>query len=396
MEKHENIISASIGNPDVSRETFSIYEKNGEVRFNAFCFLHDGYTTRETSLKNVLVTQKDMETLRKIFEDFNITDKQKLIEFDKHNDNIALEIGWQNGTTLKIEMPYNMERELIKYFTSLAAQVENAMPKQTAPAKLLSFKISQSGGNRVAAFFYHLREENGKVLLDAHYDIGGDEHRHFELESVDVPKADMETLQALCNEYALYTIKPPSEKDAFMREERDRPDKLIEAFWEDGHALLANSFLGVSPAFTIFFESLCDRVATPPAQGRLNYLYISSNKGGFYNLREYNGKILYSTVCKLIEDGITRDVNLSRVSATKEDMEDLCSICEKYAFAEKQQTYRPAYPSCTHKYYYEALSFSLTAEWENGARLRARTFFGSEEELWAFFTELTSKIEKTD
>ncbi len=168
----------------------------------------------------------------------------------------------------------------------------------------------------------------------------------------------------------------------------DKSDERMELVWDDGSILSANSFLGVSPAFTIYLDSLYNRLATPPAQGSVTRLYLSSSEGGFYHLYEEDGNVLFSTSCSVEE----RDIELTDAAATAADMDALNALCEEYGFAEQQQSYRPHFPSY-EPYPDSVIHHNLEVTWENGARLKSDSLFESEDALRAFLSNLALRLE---
>ena len=372
---------------------FHLRERDSVFLFDASCAMDDGYTTRQITMESAVVTQEDMDTLRAMCgEYFAGTQLSSQNGGSPSGSSAMVEAGWQNGAWLKLNgsCDYDIERELLLFFGELTARVKNAEPRQESPAKLLSLRISQSGG-MAQPFSYHLREEGGRVLFDVRLIFSHGELREATLENAVALDEDMETIRALCDEYGLHALASggsPSSSESDTTNAVDKSDERMELVWDDGSILSANSFLGVSPAFTIYLDSLYNRLATPPAQGSVTRLYLSSSEGGFYHLYEEDGNVLFSTSCSVEE----RDIELTDAAATAADMDALNALCEEYGFAEQQQSYRPHFPSY-EPYPDSVIHHNLEVTWENGARLKSDSLFESEDALRAFLSNLALRLE---
>jgi hypothetical protein len=108
-----------------------------------------------------------------------------------------------------------------------------------------------------------------------------------------------------------------------------------------------------------------------------------------YYLREKDGIFLLDANFWADEN----EVELEGVTVPRERVDELRVICAKYGFAEQQKKYRAPKPG-KGPFVADAPMLSLAVVWENGARLDAKTDFGSERELRDFFEKLSIELSK--
>ena len=166
-----------------------------------------------------------------------------------------------------------------------------------------------------------------------------------------------------------------------LRDGDPRADSL-DVVWENGARLIMRTD-GCSFCMDIFFEALANRIALPPAEGRVAALYLRTRDyKEYYTIMEKDGQ--FELRYKLPEEA---PGNVHTISIDAVAMDTLRAICEKYGFPGMQQTYRPV-RACYHKDYPKT-ELHMVVEWENSARLVTPTAFGGEDELWRFFRALS-------
>jgi len=133
-------------------------------------------------------------------------------------------------------------------------------------------------------------------------------------------------------------------------------------------------------------------VRQPAPEGKVISLSLGGghmSRYSFYNfyLREKNGRVLYDA---RFWTG-NNEIALGNAVAAREDMEALRALCEQYALAERQRTYRKRKPG-SGPFMYDAPMRSLDVRWENGARLDAGIDFPEIPELRDFLEALAVRV----
>ena len=112
-----------------------------------------------------------------------------------------------------------------------------------ADGKIVSVTASRGPGMRINTntYDYTLREESGKVLLDAHYYIHNSYHDLIEIDrkDVEVSLEDMEALRRLCDTCDFVGRQKKPHKLTFYERKiendiRDAPYNTITVIWENG------------------------------------------------------------------------------------------------------------------------------------------------------------------
>ena len=120
--------------------------------------------------------------------------------------------------------------------------------------------LSLGGGHmtRDSFYNYYLREKDGQVLLDTHYwVVSGDDYREIILENAEAAQEDLDALRALCDEYHFAQRQKDYRKGPFIA---DAPMLGLEAVWENGARLDADTSFGSEQALRAFFEALATRM----------------------------------------------------------------------------------------------------------------------------------------
>jgi hypothetical protein len=123
-----------------------------------------------------------------------------------------------------------------------------------ADGNVISLKITYSGSSMVqyTGYSYHLREENGEILFDAHLYIVGEEVREITLGKVAAAQEDMETLRNICDEYGFaekQKTAPDNNNVSFGRKIIDKifggqikdgpvSDVILEVIWDNEASLV--------------------------------------------------------------------------------------------------------------------------------------------------------------
>ncbi len=343
--------------------SFHIREKDGAVLFDGTCALDDGYTSREVMVEGVNVAREDMDALRALCREYGITAQRSR---KRSETNAVIEIGWENGARAKNAEP----------------------PKPSVNGRIVAVEMSWWNG-RSPPYSYSLREEGDRFLFNAKTG-----HREeFKLENAVATRADMEALQALCDDYGYMPGKydpPPRPKGMFIH---DEAFPTLNITWASGARLEAKVSFQGDNALRAVFDDLSRRLSTPPAQGKVTSLELSSNDGGMYHLREADGKILFDMHIQPYNNDEYREINLIRVEASRADMDAVNSICEEYGLAEIQHSYRPPMPHYVQNIAGNRHGVFFTVKWENGGWFHADSAYGSEEALTAYLWELALRLD---
>ncbi len=275
------------------------------------------------------------------------------------------------------------------FLSELAAKVKNAMPAP-APAngKIVALSMSRYYG-MAQPYDYHLREEGGQVLFSATAGFRDE----IKLDNAVAAKEDMEILQALCDDYVYMPGKyerPPETEENFVV---DASRYTTNITWENGTKLESEYSSNGESALLAFFHDLSRRLSTPPAQGRVISLELSSNDGGMYHLREADGKILFDVALQPYNNDEYREINLIRVEASRVDMDAVNAICGEHGLAEIQHSYRPPMPHYFQNIAGNRHGVSFTVKWENCGWFHADCAYGSEEALTAYLWELALRLD---
>ena len=260
----------------------------------------------------------------------------------------------------------------------------------------LEFFYKGSGMMRYGDYRYHLREQDdGSVLFDAHTYVGRNV-TVITLKNALISREDIDALVEILGGYsALDKLRNINKNSAFTAKENDlRTDgphysemleiiladrtELVKAPPNDNRKLILFNYL----------KMLAIRLALPPAEGDIfSFTFYGRDDSGnyHYELLERNDKItLYA---------VYGDKRLVGLTPTREDLQALQAICDSYALAGAQQTYRPSLPSDFEPDKHKERYTYIEMNWANGAVLNANTAFGGEDALKTFFFELAARLE---
>ena len=135
----------------------------------------------------------------------------------------------------------------------------------SADGNIISLKITCAGSSMLqyTGYSYHIREENGEILFDAHFYIVGENVREITLEKIAATQEDMEALREICGKYNF--AEAPVYKESFWRkifskQIKDGPvNKVIfEIIWENGAELVTSP--GKTSDLLNFFKELAIRL----------------------------------------------------------------------------------------------------------------------------------------
>ena len=272
----------------------------------------------------------------------------------------------------------------------------------TSAQKAVSFESSYKGsGMRPnTKYKYHLREQDdGRVLLDAQV-YAGRNFTDITLENAQISRAEMDAVLKICGGFSALAKLRDVEKDPPFNKNDPRTDgphynEILEVIWENGDSMVkAPPNDGSKLVLLNYLQMLAIRLALPPADGNIfSFTFYGKDKWGnyHYELLERNGEItLYAVYPNKYERK-----TLERTTAAREDLQALQAICDKYALAGAQQTYRPSLPpnfDRDGKKYDKKHNTYIRVDWENGAILDANTTFRSEKALKSFFLELAVRL----
>ena len=140
-------------------------------------------------------------------------------------------------------------------------------PEDGAPlppqGEVVSLRLGGGHMTRDSFYSFYLREQDGRVLLDAHYWIAdGGDMREITLEAAAAAPEDMDALRALCGEYSF------AERQRTCRKQEPAPGLFIadapvfgmEVVWENGARLDADTDFGSEQALRDFLETLANRL----------------------------------------------------------------------------------------------------------------------------------------
>ena len=215
MLEKGNIISLKMAGGGTGKDdSYSYYlrEKDGETLFDAYyrTYCDDG-EAKEVTITNVAVTQKDMDDMRHRCEKWEPAEKQDNREMPGNTKNdstiIQIEAIWENNAKLETKMVLSVDSRDMMYllfsFERLTRQLGGCyrpMPEEpAAEGKIVSLEFSYggSGRNPFTAYRYHLREENGEALFDAHCRTGKN-YMEITLEKAVVSREDVDALIEIC------------------------------------------------------------------------------------------------------------------------------------------------------------------------------------------------------
>ena len=383
-----NIISLRLSSkeaPWYNSYSFHIRENDGAVLFDGTCALDDGYTSREVTVEGAEVAREDMDALRALCGEYGINAQRSR---KRSETNAVIEIEWENGVRLVTGEAYDVERGVRVFLTELTARVKNAEPpKPSVNGRIVAIEMSWWDG-RMPPYSYSLREEGGRFLFNAKTG-----HREeFKLENAVAARADMEALQALCDDYGYMPGKyaPHRPKGMFIH---DEAFPTLNITWASGARLEAKVSFQGDNALRAVFDDLSRRLSTPPAQGKVTSLELSSNDGGMYHLREQDGEVLFDMAIASWNSPTFKEINLIRVEASRADMNAVNSICAEYGLIDIQHSYRPPMPYYVQNIAGNRHGVFFTVKWENGGWFHADSAYGSEEALTAYLWELALRLD---
>jgi len=430
MAAKGNIISLKItGNGTTQDNDYNYYirEENGKILFDAYyrTFYEDG-EYREVKIENAVVTDKDMQDLRYWCDEYVFAEKQKTKKAGKKDaEKFKIEAVWENKKRIVKEITLNNDDTLeitpLSIFEGITRQFEDCYytvpEKPSAEGRVVSLEFSYKGSmmSQYSDYRYYIREENGEVLFDAHSYFGKN-FKKITLENAVVTREDMDALIKIYGEKNLAEkqknqaiasssvyIAPPWAKtyrEIMKNAVTDGPHypEIFQAKWENGATLYTSPPHGDEKLILLnYLDMMMIRLALPPAEGDIiSFEFYGRDGIGHwdsysYRMYEEDNKIIFYAF--YAED--YKRKKLLGISVTREDMEALQAICEKYDFAGNQQTYRPSLPPDFNPDPIEGEEKQtfLKIEWKNGAILNANMMFGSEESLKTFLFELAMRFD---
>ena len=264
----------------------------------------------------------------------------------------------------------------------------------------LSYK--GSGMSPYSAYYYRLRVDNGNVLFDARVYAGRKSSELLTVKNATISGEAIADVVDICGGIAalqgLRDIPEPSPNPipspVFVTDGPHHPE-IWKVLWDNGTSIRKappNDHCKV--VLFQYLRMLTFQLALPPAEGNMVAMSIYGKRqhGQFsYGMEPYLGNLTFHTVYTS-QDG--ERMTPPRAVIAEQDMQALQDICNAYALAEVQHTYKPALPAgyTQGDYVYHYYCY-IEVHWENGAILEAHSAFGAEAELESFFRQIALRLE---